>query len=292
MNSMTGFGRAEVTHLQFVYAIEIKSVNHRYLDMAVKMPRKLSFLEEKVRGVLKPYVRRGRVDIYINQSVTGESDKKVLIDESLCRAYQESFNQISQTLKIDNDLTVSLLARLPEVIQIEQQDIDEETLWQELENGLLMAVEQLTQMRQAEGSALMDDLEQRIVMLQEMMDKIEKLSPEVGEAYRKKLIKRITDLVGQEMVIDENRLMTEVAIIAEKSSIVEEIVRFKSHLNQIIETMNQDESIGRKLDFLLQELNREINTIGSKAGDLTVGSLVVEVKSELEKMREQVQNIE
>ncbi len=292
MNSMTGFGRAEVTHRQFVYAIEIKSVNHRYLDMAVKMPRKLSFLEEKVRGVLKPYVRRGRLDIYINQSVAGESDKKVLIDESLCRAYQESFHQISQTLKIDNDLTVSLLARLPEVIQIEQQDIDEETLWHDLENGLLTAVEQLTQMRQAEGSALMDDLEQRIVMLKEMMDKIEKLSPEVGEAYRKKLIKRITDLVGQEMVLDENRLMTEVAIIAEKSSIVEEIVRFKSHLNQITETMNQDESIGRKLDFLLQELNREINTIGSKAGDLIVGSLVVEVKSELEKMREQVQNLE
>ncbi len=292
MNSMTGFGRAEVTHRQFVYAIEIKSVNHRYLDLAVKMPRKLSFLEEKVRGVLKPYVRRGRLDIYINQSATGESDKKVMVDESLCRAYQESFNQISQTLKIDNDLTVSLLARLPEVIQIEQQDIDEETLWQELENGLLMAVEQLTQMRQAEGSALMEDLEQRIVMLEKMMDKIEKLSPEVGEAYRKKLIKRINDLVGQEMVIDENRLMTEVAIIAEKSSIVEEIVRFNSHLNQIMETMNQDESIGRKLDFLLQELNREINTIGSKAGDLTVGSLVVEVKSELEKMREQVQNIE
>jgi uncharacterized protein (TIGR00255 family) len=292
MNSMTGFGRAEVTFGHMILTVEIKSVNHRYLDLAVKTPRKLNFLEEKIRGLMKPFVRRGRFDIYINQMTTGESDKKVMIDQSLCRAYQKSLEDLSDELNIKNDLTVSVLAKLPEVIQVDQQDIDETMLWHELQKGILEAVEQLTCMRKLEGEALKLDMENRITLLGNLMNDIEHLSPEVGEAYRKRLLKRIGEMTDQELLIDENRIMTEVAIISEKSSIDEEIVRFKSHLSQITQTMQQDDAVGRKLDFLLQELNREINTIGSKAGDLKVGNLVVEVKSELEKIREQVQNIE
>lgn len=292
MNSMTGFGRAEISILHFGFTIEVKSVNHRYLDLGIKMPRKLNYLEERVRNAMKPMIRRGRLDLYINQQVADVSDKRVILDRELCKAYQDSFIQLSRDLDIENDVTVSLLARLPEVISVEQQDIDENLIWQEMEKGIHVAMDQLLNMRATEGDTLCKDLTERILLLREIMAEIKELCPAVSNAYQERLVKRIHELAGQDMQIDENRLMTEVAILAEKSSIDEEIVRFNSHLDQFSDTMNQQEPVGRKLDFLVQELNREINTIGSKAGDQKVGSLVVDVKSELEKIREQVQNIE
>ncbi len=290
MNSMTGFGRSEILIEQFSFTIEIKSVNHRYLDVGMKLPRKLSFLEDALRNIVKSEMRRGRLDVYINQQTSETSNKQVVIDRSLCESYVEAFKNISEKLDIENDVTVSLLARLPEVVSVEQQDIEESILQKELEEGLKSALSQLSQMRMIEGESLRKDLKVRIEALGSQIKKIEEISPEVSKAYRERLIKRINELTEHD--VDDNRLLTEVAIFAEKSSIDEEIVRFNSHLDQFISTMYEHEPVGRKLDFLVQELNREINTIGSKAGDIKIGSYVVDVKSELEKIREQVQNIE
>lgn len=292
MNSMTGFGRSEVLIEQFSFTIEIKSVNHRYLDVGIKLPRKLSFLEDVLRNIVKSEMRRGRLDVYINQQTSETSNKRVVIDKSLCQSYIDAFKNVSEKLDIENDITVSLLARLPEVVSVEQQDIDESILQKELEEGLKGALSQLAQMRTIEGESLRKDLEGRIEALRNQIKRIEEISPEVSKAYRERLMKRISELSVPDVTVDDNRLLTEVAIFAEKSSIEEEIVRFNSHLDQFVNTMDEHEPVGRKLDFLVQELNREINTIGSKAGDIKIGSHVVDVKSELEKIREQVQNIE
>lgn len=292
VNSMTGFGRAEITIQETSYTIEVKSVNHRYLDVGIKTPRQLFFLEEKIRQSIKQVISRGRLDCYINQRTAENSEKQVRVDENLCRAYKQTFDHISSLLEIKNDLSVSMLVRMPEVIRIEQIDIDENSFWDEFKGGLTMALDQLVTMRNKEGKATQDDLFQRIEHLKGFMNEIQALSPEVTVSYKDKLTRRIGEMLHQEIEIDHNRIMTEVAILTEKSCIDEEIVRFNSHLEQFMRTIYLQESVGRKLDFLVQELNREINTIGSKAGDLKVGALVVQVKSELEKIREQVQNIE
>lgn len=292
MKSMTGFGRAEVSIEQHSFTIEVKSVNHRYMEVGIKLPRKLSFMEEGIKNVGKRHLQRGRLDIYINQHITETSTKKVTIDQALCKSYQDAFNDISQFLGIENDLNMSLLANLPDVVTIEQQDVDEKLLAKRLEEGLGEALAQLVQMRKTEGESLRKDLEERIQNLRGLMGEIEIFVPKIANAYRERLIKRIADLTNNALAVDENRLLAEVAIIAEKSSVEEEIVRFNSHLDQFIATMGHGETVGRKLDFLAQELNREINTIGSKVGDIQIGSRVVDVKSEMEKIREQVQNIE
>ena len=292
MNSMTGFGRSEILIEQFSFTIEVKSVNHRYLDVGIKLPRKLSFMEELLRNTVKSVVRRGRLDVYVNQQTSETSTKRVMIDESLCHAYVDAFKSISEKMDILNDVSVSLLARLPEVVSVEQQDIDESIIQIKLEEGLKNALTQLLQMRSAEGDSLRKDLNTRMEALRKQIKDIEKISPEVSRAYRERLIKRISELSENVVAEDDNRILTEVAIFAEKSSVDEEIVRFKSHLDQFVDTMAEKEPVGRKLDFLVQELNREINTIGSKAGDIKIGGLVVDIKSELEKIREQVQNIE
>lgn len=292
MKSMTGFGRSEILVDQFSFTIEVKSVNHRYLDVGIKLPRKLSYLEDTFRNAAKSKISRGRLDIYINQQSSETSNKRVVIDESLCRAYVESFNSICNRMDVINDVSVSLLARLPEVVSVEQEDIDEETLQIKMAEGLNSAMTQLVEMRSTEGESLHNDLMTRVQFLRNQIEKIEIISPEISIAYRERLIKRIHDITDNEVAFDENRLLTEVAVFAEKSSVDEEIVRFKSHLEQFMTTMDEGEPVGRKLDFLVQELNRETNTIGSKAGDFKIGSLVVDVKSELEKIREQVQNIE
>ena len=292
MNSMTGFGRSEILIEQFCFTIEVKSVNHRYLDVGIKLPRKLSFMEEMLRNTVKSEVRRGRLDVYINQQASETSTKKVTIDESLCQAYVDAFKNISEKIDIINDVSLSLVARLPDVVSVEQLDLDESIMQIKLEDGLKSALSQLVQMRSAEGDSLKKDLDIRVEALRGQIKEIEKISPEISRAYRERLVKRICELSENTVAEDDNRLLTEVAIFAEKSSVDEEIVRFNSHLDQFIDTMEEREPVGRKLDFLVQELNREINTIGSKAGDIKIGGLVVDIKSELEKIREQVQNIE
>ncbi|RQD70330.1 MAG: YicC family protein [Tindallia sp. MSAO_Bac2] len=292
INSMTGYGRSEVVLNANAYIIEMKSVNHRYLDVAVKMPRKISFMEEKIKQCVKEYIARGRVDVYINHAGQGEVSKAVTLDKKLGRAYLDAFEGLSQELGLKNDLTVSNLSRLPEMIILEEPEIDEDAIWKEMEKGIREASDRLSAMRAAEGNDMEHDLKQRIKSLKGYIEEIEALSPDYSKAYRERLMKRIQELTDKEFEVDEQRIAMEVAILSEKTCIDEELVRFRSHLNQMAETLNQTETVGRKLDFMLQEVNREINTIGSKASDFSINSLVVEVKSELEKMREQVQNIE
>ncbi len=292
INSMTGYGRSEVVLNANVYTIEMKSVNHRYLDVCVKMPRKISFMEEKIKQCMKQHITRGRVDVFINQAGQGEISKAVTLDKDLGRAYRNAFEALSEELGLKNDLTASGLARLPEMIILEEPEVNEDALWTELEKGIREAAGQLCAMRASEGKNMEDDLKLRIQILKGYIDEIGALSPDYSKAYRERLMKRIQELTDKEFEVDEQRIAMEVAILSEKTCVDEELVRFRSHLNQMEETLNQKETVGRKLDFMLQEVNREINTIGSKASDFSINSLVVEVKSELEKMREQVQNIE
>ena len=292
INSMTGYGRSEVVLNANTYTIEMKSVNHRYLDISVKMPRKISFMEEKKKQKMKKYISRGRVDVFINHAGQGEISKAVTLDKELGKAYRDAFYALSQELGLQNDLTTSCLARLPEMITLEEPEMEEEALWAEMEKGVQEAAGQLCAMRSSEGKNMEDDLNHRIQILKGYIDEIGSLSPDYSKAYRERLMKRIQELTDKEFEVDEQRIAMEVAILSEKTCIDEELVRFRSHLNQMAETLSQTETVGRKLDFMLQEVNREINTIGSKASDFNINSLVVEVKSELEKMREQVQNIE
>ncbi|SDY92794.1 YicC/YloC family endoribonuclease [Tindallia californiensis] len=292
INSMTGYGRSEVFLNTNAYTIEMKSVNHRYLDIAVKMPRKINFMEEKIKQCVKQYIARGRVDVYINHAGQGEVSKAVTLDKELGRSYRDAFEVLSQELGLKNDLTISHLSRLPEMIILEEPEIDEEKIWKEMEKGIQEAANKLSVMRATEGKSMEEDLKQRIESLKGYIEEIELLSPDYSKAYRERLMKRIQELTDKEFIVDEQRIAMEVAILSEKTCIDEELVRFRSHLKQMDKTLSQTETVGRKLDFMLQEVNREINTIGSKASDFSINSLVVEVKSELEKMREQVQNIE
>ena len=292
MKSMTGFGRAEVAVGSYHFGIEIKTVNHRYLDLGIKIPRKIGFLEEGFREQIKKRIRRGRVDLYVNISEGSDAQREVVLNESLCRSYVDSFAGLGQKMGVENDLTLSVLARLPDVIQLEQADLDENEIKEEMQKGFNTAMDQLISMREIEGAALRLDMHEKIGALHNMIDEITSSGTDVQDVYRNKLLKRVREMIGNEIHIDETRIMMEIAIFAEKSSIDEEVVRFKSHLSQFREGLKSNEPAGRKLDFLVQELNREINTIGSKTSDLDVSSLIIHVKSELEKVREQVQNIE
>lgn len=292
INSMTGYGRSDVTLHSNAYTIEMKSVNHRYLDVSVKMPRKINFMEEKIKQWVKLFVFRGRVDVFINYAGQGDASKAVTLDKNLGKAYRDAFEALSEELGLKNDLTTTSLVRLPEMIILEEAEMDEDALWAEMEKGIKEAVEKLCVMRASEGKKMEEDLHQRIKSLEGYIDNIEGLSPDYSKSYRERLTKRILELTNNEFEMDPQRIAMEVAILSEKTCIDEELVRFRSHLSQMKKTLGQTETVGRKLDFMLQEVNREINTIGSKASDFTINSLVVEVKSELEKMREQVQNIE
>ncbi|SHJ57915.1 YicC/YloC family endoribonuclease [Tepidibacter formicigenes] len=290
--SMTGFGRGEYKDEKFHFIVECKSVNHKYIDISVKMPRKISFLEDKVKQLAKKYVKRGRVDIFIKFDLIGESDVSLNLDINLAKQYYGILNKIKEELDVLDDISVLNIAKFPDVVKMEEKDEDEETIWNALKEALSSAFLKLKEMREVEGAKLSEDTKLRCSLLKKYIDEIEECSHNVVIEYKEKLENRIKELLGNSIDIDENRLAQEVAIYADKSSITEEIVRFKSHIKQIEKTINLNDLIGRKIDFLIQEMNREINTIGSKSSNLRITELVVEVKSELEKIREQIQNIE
>lgn len=290
--SMTGFGRSEVQKEDKQFNIELKTVNHRYMDTSIKMPRSFTFLEDRIRQVVKNYIKRGRIEIYINYKNIGESDVKVSTDMSLANQYIRALEEIHEEFKIEKDIGVSTIARFPDVLQLEKKEEDEEAIWNLLNQGLTEALSNLSEMRQTEGLKLKEDLINRLETLILLIKKIEDRSPEIVLEYKERLNKRISELLDEELNIDEGRLALEVALFADRSNITEEIVRFNSHISQFKKSMKQEEAVGRKLDFIIQEMNREVNTIGSKANDLTISNIVVDIKSELEKIREQIQNIE
>ncbi|MDK2823519.1 MAG: hypothetical protein PWQ67_716 [Clostridia bacterium] len=291
MRSMTGYGRGEAEGLGKKFTVEIKSINHRYSEIIIKQPRQYMLLEDNIRRIVQKYIHRGRVEIYIKVEETGEKKPEIKVDKENAIAYYNSLKDLANNLEIYPNISVYQLAILPEVIKLEEIEENLEDIWLVMEGALTKALEKLLEMRITEGMSLKKDLEQRIAILQKFSQQINDRSPIVVEEYREKLKSRVKELLD-ETQYDENRLMQEVVYFAEKSNITEELVRLDSHFKQFLKSLSVNESVGRKLDFLVQELNRETNTIGAKANDLQISQLVVEMKSEIEKIREQVQNIE
>ncbi len=292
VRSMTGFGRGTFSDSGKEFTVEVKSVNHRYIDFYIKLPRQIAFLEERVREIVSKSIYRGKVDIFISFEDRSEDSKSVTLDEALADAYIQAIEKLKGKYNLADDISVSLVSRLPDVLKIEKNEDDEEQLWKVLYNALEAAISSLIQMREKEGNELRESLLQKADNMQDIIKHISERSPEVVSEYKLKLENRIKDLLNQQ-TIDENRIAMEVAIFADRCSIDEELVRLGSHLSQLRDILSiQQQPVGRKLDFLVQEINREINTIGSKSNDIIITKSVLELKSETEKIREQIQNIE
>ena len=290
--SMTGFGRGEYKNDNYHFIVECRTINHKYADINIRLPRKISFLEDKIRSVVKDYIKRGRVDLYIKLDLIGSEDVNLKFDEKLATQYVNILKNIKSTFELQDDITVMNIAKFPDVIKSEEKEEDEDLLWSMLKEALQDALLRLKDMRSEEGIKLANDIDMRCDLLNNYIEEIEKYSYNVVNDYKERLKNRITEILDDPSLVDETRLAQEVAIYADKCSITEEIVRFRSHINQLKNAIHKNESIGRKIDFLIQEMNRETNIIGSKSSDLNITNLVVEVKSELEKIREQIQNIE
>lgn len=291
IKSMTGYGHYEYQNEEIRMSIEIKTVNHRYCDVYIRLPRQLSCFEDKVRSLITSRVSRGKIDVFINWENIGEGKKEVILDEGLARAYYEAMGKIAQNLGLREDISSSSLVRFPEILRVEKKEEDSEAIWLVLEKAVNEAVNTLLSMREAEGEKLKNSLLDICESIEDYRRKILVRAPQVVSEYKEKLSARIRELMDNN-TIDEMRIAMEVAMFADKASINEELVRLKSHLDQFGQIINLDGPIGKKLDFLLQEMNREVNTIGSKANNLEITRNVVELKSEIEKLREQIQNIE
>ena len=290
--SMTGFGRGEFKNDNYHFLIECKTINHKYCDINVRLPRKISFLEDKIRNYVKNFVKRGRVDLYIKLDLIGSEDVNLKFDDKLASQYVNILNEIKEKFNLQDDISVMSVAKFPDIVKCEEKEEDEDLYWSMLREALDITLEKLGQMRQEEGKKLAEDTLERCDTLRSYVDEIEKYSDTIVNEYKEKLNNRIKEILEDPNIIDENRLAQEVAIFADKSNITEEIVRFRSHIEQLKKTVVKNDSIGRKIDFLIQEMNREVNTMGSKSSNINITNLVVEVKSELEKIREQIQNIE
>lgn len=291
IKSMTGFGRCEVAEAERKITVEMKSVNHRYLDVSMKMPKKLNFFEASIRGLLKEYIQRGKVDLFITYEDYSENNVTIKYNRDIAAEYMNYLNQMAEEFSLDNDIRVSGLSRFPEVFTMEEKNIDEEGIWKTLEKAIRGAAEAFVQARITEGENLKKDLISKLDGMLEHVSFIEERSPGIVAAYRANLEEKVRDLLADTQ-IDDNRLLMEVTIFADKVCIDEELVRLRSHIETTRETLLAGGSIGRKLDFIAQEMNREANTILSKTSDLETSNRAIELKTEIEKVREQIQNIE
>lgn len=289
--SMTGFGRAELEREGRKLTVELKSVNHRFSEVNVRFPRELSPLEERIKRLITSRLGRGRIDAFVTYSYQGEGLYQARVDKDLAVAYYNGMKDLAQAVGVPFTVGLTQLAGLPDVVKIERQADDLDKVWAMMEEALSVALDQLVIMRRHEGQRLAMDIEARLGTIGDLVRQVEDRAPLVVEDYQRRLRERIRELLGT-VQVDEARLLTEVALFADRSAITEELVRLHSHQDQFACSLNSEETVGRKLDFLLQEMNREVNTIGSKANDLVIGGLVVELKAELEKIREQIQNIE
>lgn len=291
IKSMTGFGRCEVAENNRKFTVEMKSVNHRYLDVNIKMPKKLNFFESAIRAELKNYISRGKVDIFISFEDFSENTANVRYNKELAGEYLGYLRQMAQDFGLDDDIRVSTLSKYPEVFTMEEQNVDEEELWKELQKAVQGAAEMFVQTRIAEGNQLCKDLIGKLDGMLSLVDFIADRSPKIVAEYRQKLEDKVRDLLADNTV-DEARLLTEVTIFADKACVDEELVRLRSHIETTKKTLIEGGSIGRKLDFIAQEMNREANTTLSKSNDLEISNCAIELKTEIEKVREQIQNIE
>lgn len=291
IKSMTGFGRCEITEGDRKYTVEIKSVNHRYLDVNIKLPKKLNFFESSIRNELKNYAQRGKIDMFITYEDFSESNVCIKYNKEIAAEYLGYLKSMAEDFGLDNDIRVSALSRYPEVFSMEEQTIDEEEIWNGLVKALRGAAEGFVQTRIAEGENLSKDLTAKLDGMLAHVAFIEERSPQIIEEYKKKLYDKVQDFLA-DAAVDESRLLTEVTIYADKVCVDEELVRLRSHIEAMKQALTDWGGIGRKLDFIAQEMNREANTILSKANDLEISNRGIELKTEIEKVREQIQNIE
>lgn len=291
VKSMTGYGRAVQTVNGREFTVEIRSVNNRYLDCSVKLPRMLSFAEDTLKQAVKATISRGKVDVFVTQRSEGASDVKITLNSTMVAGYLEAMNAMAEEFKIREDISVALLSGMPEVFTVDKPQVDEEQLLHDLMGVVNAALDNYDAMRTKEGLALKNDLTNRGNTIRELVSQVEAGNAQTVIDYRTRLYNKLQEvLVGT--AIDESRILTEAAIFADKVAVDEETVRLRSHLEQMDSMLASGGPIGRKLDFLLQEMNREANTIGSKCTDVRLARVVVDIKAELEKIREQTQNIE
>ena len=291
VKSMTGYGRAVETVNGREFTVELRSVNNRYLDCTVKLPRALSFAEDAVKQAVKGTISRGKVDVFVSLRAEGAQDVKITLNTAMVEGYLGAMHQMAKDYGIREDISVSLLSRMPDVFTVDKPEVDEEQLLADLLGVVNLALERYDAMRSAEGKALENDLRSRGQTILSLVEQVEAGSGQTVEDYRTRLENKLKEVLAN-TAIDESRILTEAAIFADKVAVDEETVRLRSHLDQMNNMLTTGGAIGRKLDFLLQEMNRESNTIGSKCSDVNLARIVVEIKAELEKIREQTQNIE
>jgi len=288
---MTGFGKAESKSRFGRFTVEIRTVNHRYFDLSSKVPNGLALLEDKIKGFLHGCIKRGKVNLFLSHHSNKKDYDLLSFDEKAIRKYYTMLAAIKKRLDIKESIDLSHILSFSDVIVQEQKDIDADAMWPSIKNALEKAIQDCDRMRQREGKALYKDLDDRVKKISAYLDKVSESAPSVVTEYKRKLDSKIKDIV-KDKDIDEARLETELALFAKQCDISEELTRARSHMDGLDKILSSGEEAGRKLDFTLQELNREINTIGAKANDINISRIVIEIKSELEKMREQVQNVE
>lgn len=291
IKSMTGFGRCEISDENQKICIEMKAVNHRYLDVNIKMPKKLSVFEAAMRGVLKEYMERGKVDIFVTYEDYTESNYAVRYNKEVAKAYVDFISQMSEDFSLDNDLRATTLSRFPEVLSLEEQEINETELYSSIEKALRGACEHFVEARIKEGENLKRDLLSKLDEMLAGVSVIEERAPKIIEEYHNRLTEKVKEYLA-DSTIDESRILTEVTLFTDKICIDEEIVRLKSHIQATKDELEKGTSVGRRLDFIAQEMNREANTILSKANDISTSNVAIDLKTCIEKVREQIQNIE
>ena len=289
--SMTGFGRAQRDTEDLFVSVELKSVNHRYFELYSRVPRAYGFLDEKIKSYLQNRVARGKIECNVVIEASDSDYAQVRVNHSLAEAYIAALNELEEKYNIKNDVSVMSLSRFPDVLSVHKSEADEDAIWAAVKEVLETATDNFVAMREREGEKLREDICSRADTILEKVAFVEARSPETVKEYNEKMKQRIRELID-DATVDEQRLLQEAAIFADKVAVDEETVRLRSHIEQLKAMFDENEAIGKKMDFLVQEINREANTIGSKAADFEIGKTVVEIKAEVEKIREQVQNIE
>lgn len=290
IKSMTGYGRGSYENDGRMYTVEIKTINHRYNDVSIKLPRYLNFLEDNIRKYISKTINRGKVEVYVSLENMSDKGRNIKIDKVLAGTYIDELRSLSNEYNIPDDITVMSLARMSDIIVVEN-DAQEELYWQELQEAMSIALKNIDEARSVEGNRLAEDIETRLNKISEYVDIVERSSEKLLEEYKTKLKNRINELSANN-IVDENRIGIEIVLFADKSSICEEVTRLKSHIESFKNMLKSEGPIGKKIDFLIQEMNRETNTIGSKANSIGITNYVIEMKNEIENIREQVQNIE
>ena len=291
IKSMTGYGQKNLNIEGRDITVEIKSVNHRYFDFNIRLPRIYGFLEENTKSYVQNFISRGKVDVSILVDSSGADDVEIKLNHSLIKNYMDAFNELSSDYSLENDVTVSSISRFGDIFSIKKVEADKDIIWNQVKTVLDIALDDFMRMRAVEGEKLFNDLNEKADQLTSLVDTLEPLEKESIEIYRNKQFEKMAEFL-KDSTIDENRILAEVAIFSDKVAVDEELVRLRSHISQFKSIIKEEIPVGRKLDFLLQEMNREINTIGSKSSNIDISRIVVDVKTLLEKIREQIQNIE